>query len=110
MNKGDIFWAKMDPVEGQEQGGTRPVVIVSGDMMNKNFQLVWVIPVTSKVKNIFGGLVIVPNTENGLPVPSEALPFQIRSISKNRLLKKLGQLSGLEVRKLQVTINNILRM
>jgi mRNA interferase MazF len=110
MNKGDIFWAKLDPAEGQEQGGTRPVVIVSGDLMNQNFQLVWVIPVTSHVKNFFGGLVIVPSPENGLLVTSEALPFQVRSVAKSRLLKKLGKLSAQDVRKIQVTIHDILRM
>lgn len=110
MNKGDIFWARMDPVEGQEQGGTRPVVIVSGNLMNEKFQLVWIIPVTSKIKNIFGALIVEPTGENGLEVPSEVLPFQIRSISKLRLINKIGKLTVAEVKKLNVTILDILRM
>ena len=33
--RGDIGWANLEPVQGSEQGGTRPVLIISNNLMNK---------------------------------------------------------------------------
>jgi len=47
MQKGDIFWAKLDPVVGSETAKTRPVLIVSNDVNNQYGATVTVLPVTS---------------------------------------------------------------
>lgn len=38
--RGHIFWANLEPVMGSEQGGTRPVLIISNNLMNENASVV----------------------------------------------------------------------
>jgi mRNA-degrading endonuclease toxin of MazEF toxin-antitoxin module len=52
MRKGDIFWAKLDPVVGSETAKTRPVLIVSNDINNQYGATVTVLPVTSSAAKI----------------------------------------------------------
>ena len=47
VQRGDVYVARLDPVEGSEQGGTRPVIIVTRDAINRNSQAVVVVPCTS---------------------------------------------------------------
>ena len=64
--RGDVFSARLDPTEGSEQAGTRPVVIISRDSINANSPVVVVVPVGSvvvvveeEVVVVLGGLVVV---------------------------------------------------
>ena len=84
------------------------VVVISGDSMNKYFSLVWILPVSTKVKHFFGALSVTPNEENGLKEVSEILPFHIRTVSKTRLLRKIGELSKKEVRELVKALKSLL--
>lgn len=104
MKQGDIWLADLNPIKGKEQAGMRPVVIISGNMLNSNLSLVIICPLTSKVKHFFGGLVIEPTPENGLQYQSEVLTFHIRAVSKERLNKKLGSLN---IQEMQVIKNNL---
>ena len=47
MNRGDVYDARLDPTEGSEQAGSRPVIIVSRDAINTNLNIVIVVPCTS---------------------------------------------------------------
>ena len=40
MNRGDVYDARLDPTEGSEQAGSRPVIIVSRDAINTNLNIV----------------------------------------------------------------------
>ena len=53
--RGDVFSARLDPTEGSEQAGTRPVIVVSRDSINANSPVVVVIPVTDagNVKRLY---------------------------------------------------------
>ena len=109
MNKGEIWLADLNPKVGSEQSGVRPVVIISGNVMNDNFNLIITCPITSKVKNFIGGVVLQPNDTNGLSVKSEILTFHVRTISKERLTKKLGSITDQENELLMENLNKILR-
>src|SRR5690606_18502272 len=87
FKQGEIWYANLNPIKGNEQAGHRPVVIVSGNMLNTYLNLVIVMPLTSKVKNYKGNVVLTPNPENGLEKKSEILIFHICSITKERLEK-----------------------
>lgn len=93
MHTREIWFAELDPTEGSEQGGKRPVLIISGNAMNSRSGLVIVCPLTSKVKNYSGNIVLMPDELNGLSMESELLTFQIRTISSSRLIKKIGSVS-----------------
>jgi mRNA interferase MazF len=90
MIQKEIWYADLEPVKGSEQGGSRPVVIISGNVMNQMLPIVLVCPLTTKIKNIKGCVIIKKNKSNSLKADSELLVFQIRSISKSRLTKKIG--------------------
>ena len=51
MRRGDIFNARLNPTEGSEQAGIRPVVVVSRDAINKNSSVVVIVPLT-KATNV----------------------------------------------------------
>ncbi len=63
------------------------------DNLNKNiphYPVVIICPLTSKVKTYKGCPVIHPDKNNNLKVISQAIPFQIRTVAKTRLKKKVG--------------------
>ncbi len=98
MRQGEIWYANLNPTEGSEQAGKRPVVIVSGDTLNETLPIVIVVPLTSKIKSYPTCVLISPNRSNGLKKSAEAIPFQIRTIAKKRLTKRIGQITPSELR------------
>lgn len=109
MKQGEIWDLYLDPVLGREQGGRRPAVIISGNLLNKYLEVVIVCPLTTNIKNYKGNLILIPDKKNGLQKKSEVLTFHIRSVSKGRLDKKLGNLSEKEIAYIKATIDDILR-
>lgn len=92
VKRGEVFIANLAPVEGSEQSGTRPVVVVSRDAIN-NFSPVAVIcPITDATnkKKIYPSHVRVQNGCGGLTMESIVVCEQIRTISKTRLQRQLG--------------------
>lgn len=92
MRRYEIRWADLDPVRGSELAKRRPVVIVSLDALNERLQTVTVCPLTSQLH---------PEWRSRLPVdcagqPAEIAADQIRTISKQRLGRKLGELNAHE--------------
>ena len=108
MKQRDIWMADLNPVKGSEQHGIRPVVIVSGNAMNDNLGICIVCPLTSKIKNYAGGIVLNRDKINGLEQNSEVITFQIRAISKERLIRKLGKLTKIELEAVKLGLNEIL--
>jgi mRNA interferase MazF len=92
MEQKEIWLAHLNPARGKEQQGLRPVVIISGNTMNKYFGLSIILPISSKVKSFAGCVVLDKNSSNGLKVKSEILTFQIRTIAQERLVKKIGEI------------------
>ncbi len=109
MKQGEIWDLYLDPILGREQGGRRPAVIISGNLLNKYLDVVIVCPLTTNIKNYKGNLILEPNKINGLQEKSEVLTFHIRSVSKGRLDKKLGNLSEKEIGYIKATLDDILR-
>ena len=95
MRRGDIFDARLNPTEGSEQAGVRPVVIVSRDAINKNSSVIVVVPLTNatNVKRNYPNNVTIGKGEGGLTIESVLLGGQVRAISKSRLLRQRGTLS-----------------
>jgi mRNA interferase MazF len=108
MNQGEIWYTNLNPSEGSEQAGFRPVVIISGNLLNKHANVLICCPLTTKIKNYHGNLILQPSTLNGLTETWEVLTFHVRSLSKNRLKKKIGFLSKPEIAKIQKCLNEIL--
>lgn len=91
--RGEIWLVNLDPTLGREQAGTRPALVISENLFNQSYaELVIVVPVTSQNKNIRSHVPIAKG-EGGLTMESFAKCEDVRSISKQRLKKKLGKVS-----------------
>jgi len=93
--RGDVYLAKLDPTQGSEQGGERPVVVMSRDAINQSSPVVIVVPVTDQEnkKHIYPSQVVLRAGEGGLKIDSVALGEQVRAITKTRLTTRLGHLA-----------------
>jgi mRNA interferase MazF len=109
MKQGEVWFANLNPSKGSEQAGLRPVVIISGNLLNQHLNVVIVTPLTSKVKRYKGNPILIPSVTNGLKNESEMLIFHIRSISKDRLVNKVGNIQTEELDRAKKTLNDILR-
>jgi mRNA interferase MazF len=96
-----IFLASLDPVQGSEQAGKRPVLVVSREAINQLLAVVNVIPITSRkspARIIYPNEVLLPTAQVGLRVDSIALCYQIRTLDKNRLTQPLTEVTDEQVR------------
>ena len=109
MKQGEIWYANLNPSKGSEQAGFRPVVIVSGNLLNELLPMVIVMPLTTKIKKYKGNPILQPTKSNGLKDISEMLVFHIRSISKDRLVERIGNIETEELQHSIRTLNDILR-
>jgi mRNA interferase MazF len=94
MKRGEVWDARLNPTEGSEQAGTRPVVIVTRDAINRNSSVVVVVPLTNaaNVNRDYPNNVTISAGEGGLTVDSVLLGGQVRAIAKTRLLRQRGAL------------------
>ena len=95
MKQGEIWLINLDPAVGAEIKKTRPAIIVSDDSLGK-LPLKVIVPITDW-KDRYGiapwMVRIAPNSKNGLIKDSSADCFQVRSVSQNRFVKKIGNIS-----------------
>lgn len=95
MRRGDVYDADLDPTEGSEQAGVRPVVIVSRNAINASSTLVLGVPCTTfRGRHIYQSQVLLRAPDGGLRVDSVALCEQVRVLSKTRLRRQRGTLSS----------------
>jgi mRNA interferase MazF len=98
LQRGAVVLVDLEPTLGHEQQGTRPCVVVSDAAVNSNqrFPLIAVVPVTGTPAK--GALypALAPGT-SGLTKPSTALVDQLRSIDKQRIRRRYGQISSAEL-------------
>lgn len=106
MNRGDVYDARLSPTEGSEQAGTRPVVVVSRDAINRYSSVVVVAPVANatNVKRSYPNNVEIPAGVAGLSVNSVVLTGQVRAISKTRLLRLRGSLPSDLIREIDAAL------
>ncbi len=109
MRQGEIWEVYLDSTTGSEQSGKRPSVIISGNLANENLKTVIICPLTSKLKNYHGNLVVSPNKINGLSKKSEVMTVHIHSISKERFKNKLGTFNSDELSKIIESLNKIIK-
>ena len=93
IRRGDLLTVRLDPVEGSEQGGTRPVLVVSSDILNRNLPVVTIAVITSRrTERVFPTEVLLEPPEGGLTKRSKVLLHQVRTISGSRAERKIGSL------------------
>lgn len=90
--RGEVWQIDFEPVRGHEQGRQRPAVVVSTDTFNAGpAALVVVCPMTTRERRIRFHVPVEP-PEGGLRAHSVVLCDQIRTVSTDRLVARLGML------------------
>lgn len=104
--RGDVFNARLDPTEGSEQAGTRPVVVVSRDSINRNSPVVVVVPVTDavNVKRVYPSQAYLGKNTGGLRTDGIAKTEQIRAIQMSRFISYLGRLDATSLKAVDAAI------
>ena len=93
VKRGDIYYADLSPVVGSEQGGMRPVLIVQNDVGNRFSPTVIAAAITSqKYKTNLPTHIRVNADGCGLAKDSIVLLEQVRTLDKQRLKERMGEL------------------
>ena len=110
MKQGEVWLIDLDPTVGAEMNKTRPAVIVNDDQLGK-LPLEVIVPVTDWKEHYSVApwmVAINPSSQNGLAKKSSIDCFQIRSVSKNRLIKRIGNITFSELLQVQERIAKVI--
>jgi mRNA interferase MazF len=105
--RGDIHWADLNPVIGSEQGGLRPVVILSHNIFNDRSGTVIAVAITSQPQRA-GYPLTLELSGSSLPKKSWAKISQIRTLSTKRIGKKIASASAEELASIIDGLNEII--
>ncbi len=117
INRGDVFFVRLDPVEGREQAGRRPVLVVSVDSINRQPLVISVVVGTNSanIPRDYPTNVRVSARESGLPQDTVFLCFQLRSLDPNRFVDvragvpvRAGSLPPNRMREVEQALRNVL--
>jgi mRNA interferase MazF len=102
--RGEVWWIRLDPTEGSEIAKTRPCLILSVDILNERRRTVVVVPLSSS-----------PTASPPLLIPVEcggqtvvAVTDQIRAVAKQRLVRRMGELSQAHLEAVEQGLREIL--
>ena len=84
------------------------MVIISGNAMNQHFGVVIACPLSTQIKHFPGCVVIPKEPTNGLQADSEVVTFQLRTIAKQRLRAKIGEISQPQLQAIIEGLNDVL--
>ena len=94
--RGDIHWADLNPVIGSEQGGLRPVLVLSQNVFNERSGTVIAVALTSQLQRA-GYPLTLELEDSKLPKKSWVKISQIRTLSVERIRKKITKVSEEEI-------------
>lgn len=102
MLRGEIWQVDLEPVRGSEANKLRPAVIVSNDRANAAAArlgrgVVTIVPITGNIDKVYPFQVLVAAAGSGLGVDSKAQAEQVRSVARQRLLRRIGRVSPAEL-------------
>jgi mRNA interferase MazF len=98
IHRGDVVLVRLDPARGREIRKTRPAVIASNSAACRYDAVVQVAPITATPDRPLRPYeAAVGSRESGVRKPSRAVANQIRTVDKNRLVRRIGRLSAEEI-------------
>lgn len=104
MNRGQVWWADLDPTRGGEIRKSRPAVILSVDPLNRARRTVVVVPLSSSPTPRPPIVVAVPSAGAG----STAVCDQVRAVDKQRLTRQQGRLSAADLEAVEDGVRAVL--
>jgi mRNA interferase MazF len=111
VQRGEIYFVDLNPVQGREQAGNRPVLVLSIDAINR-LPLVVTVVVGTKGENVsrdYPTNVRVASADSGLPIETVFLGFQIRSLDARRFPPVLaGKVTGSVLEQVETAVRHCL--
>ena len=107
IRRGEIRWADLNPVRGNEQGGRRPVVVLSHDVFNERSGTVIAMAVTSQPQRAGFPLTFELHSAK-LPKPSWVKTSQARTLSADRIERLIDRLPAADLDRLVEGLNEII--
>jgi mRNA interferase MazF len=105
LKRGEVWLANLDPTQGSEQAGVRPVIIFQNDIVSRFSTTTIAIPLTTNQRRASLPIcMLIKQGDGGLSQDSVALCFQIRVLDKTRLIRRLGQLSAETITQLEEVV------
>jgi len=105
--RGDIYWADLNPIIGSEQGGLRPVLVLSENVFNERSGTVIAVALTSQPQRA-GFPLTLELYDTKLPKKSWVKISQIRTLSVRRIRKKISRASEEEIASVVEGLNEII--
>lgn len=103
--RGQIYLTALDPTVGHEINKTRPALVIQNDVSNQYGQTTIIAAITSKVSTPpYPNEVIIQPGQSGLSVISTVRLDQIRTVDRQRLLTRLGQVDVQTMRKVDEAV------
>jgi len=104
--RGDVVWADLDPVQGHEQGGKRPVSVISKEAFNARSGTVIAMAITSQEQRAGFPLTL---ELTGVPLPKRSWVkiSRVRTLSVLRIGTKIGEASAEQLDQLVEGLNEI---
>ena len=116
VQRGDIYWLDWNPARGSEQAGRRPALIVQENpaSANPNYPLTIVAAISTK-SNARGRafpshVAVQPSPQNGLAAPSFIKCEQVQTVSKQRLIQKIGTLDAADMTLVEAALKQVLAL
>ncbi len=104
--RGDVRWADLNPVRGHGQAGNRPVLVVSADVFNERSDTAITVALTSREPRA-GFPLYHEIRATGLPKRSWAIIGQVRTISRERMGRRLARASDEDLARVVEGLNEI---
>ena len=93
LKRGEVWLANLNPAQGSEQVGIRPIIIFQNDIVSQFSTTTIAIPLTTNQRRASLPICrLIRQGDGGLSQDSVALCFQIRVLDKTRLIQRLGLL------------------
>ena len=100
MKRGEVWWVSFDPSVGGEIRKRRPALIISNDISNRYLNRVQVVPLTSKLKNLYPSETYVAIGGRR----SKAMADQLTTVSKLRFGSRIGRVSHADLKKVEQVV------
>lgn len=104
--RGEIWWINFDPTIGDEIQKTRPGVVISIRRTFRN-RVRLVVPITSwqeKFADDFWMIKLSASAENGLSKDSAANAYQVRALSEQRFVRRLGTVTDEQLEEIVIAV------
>lgn len=104
IRRGEVYWVKLNPIEGSEIGKTRPAVVISNNINNEFADTVTVIPITSSVGKVYPFEVFIKKDIANVSGDSKAKTNQIRTLDKKRMKERIGIIPDQIMKKIEKAV------